>query len=93
MISCFGNSLLFERLEILDQVADGEVGRVALTVVAVLLARLEGFDVGGGNGFGAVAETLEGAVNQLFVLPGQTTEEKGGVGTLAGGEVHARRGV
>jgi hypothetical protein len=36
-----GQPLLFQALQILHQVADGEVSRVALAVVAVFLARLK----------------------------------------------------
>ena len=87
MISCLGIPCSSRRLQILHQVADGEVGGIALAVVAVLLARLERLDVRGGNGFGAVAEAFEGAVHQLLVLPGQSAEEEGGLGALVLGEV------
>src|SRR5215472_16264360 len=80
------DALLFEALQVLDQVADGEVGGVALAVVAVLLAGLKGFDVGSRYGFGAVAQAFEGAVHQLLVLPGEAAEEQRGVGALVGGE-------
>ena len=82
-----GNALLFQRLQILHQVADGEVSGIALAVVAVLLARLERLDVRGGNGFGAIAEAFEGAVDQFLVLPGQAAEKQGGLGALVLGEV------
>ena len=49
-------------LDELHEVADGEVGRVALPVVAVLLAELEGVDVGGRHDRGLVAERLEHAL-------------------------------
>ncbi len=71
-----GEALLFQALEILHQVADGEVGGIALAVVAVFLAGLEGPDVGRGHGFGAVAEAFQGAMDQLFVLPGEAAEEQ-----------------
>src|SRR5437763_684413 len=53
---------------------DCKVRRVALAVVAVLLAGLEGFDVGSGHSFGAVAEACEGAVNELLVFPREAAE-------------------
>ncbi len=81
-----GEALVFEVLEVLDQVADGEVGRVALAVVAELLAGLEGGDVGGGDGLAGVAEALQGAVDQLFVLPGEAAEQNGRLAALVGEE-------
>ena len=81
-----GNALLFERLQILHQVADGEVSRIALAVVAVLLAGLERLDVRGGHGFGAIAEAFEGAMHQFLVLPGQSAEKEGRLGALVLGE-------
>ena len=81
-----GEPLLFQVLQVLHQVTDGEVGRVALAVVAVFLAGLERLDVGSGHGFGPVAQTFQGAMHQLFVLPGQTAEQKRGVAPLFLGE-------
>ncbi len=82
-----GNSLFFQGLQILHQVADGEVGGIALAVVAVLLPRLKRLDVGRGDGFGAIAEAFKSAMHQLFVLPGQSTEKEGGLSTLVFGEM------
>ena len=70
----------------MHQVANGEVRGVALSVVAVLFTGLEGFHVGRGNGFGAVAQPLQRAMHQLFMLPGEAAEQQRGVGPLAGGE-------
>ncbi len=81
-----GEALLFQALQILHQVADGEIGRVALAVVAVLFAGLEGFHVGSGHGFGAVAQSFERAMHQLFVFPGQTAEQQRGAAALFRGE-------
>ena len=81
-----GQALLFQALQILHQVADGEVSGVALAVVAVFLAGLKGADVGGRHGFGDVAEAFERAMDQLFVLPGEAAEEKGGPAALFPGE-------
>ena len=60
----------------MDEVADGKISRVALAVIAVFLAGLERFDVRRGNGFGAIAEAFEGAVDKLFMFPGQAAEER-----------------
>ena len=82
MISCSAQALRFEALQVLHQVAHGEVGGIALAVVAVLLAGLEGGDVGRGHGFGAVAQAFERAVDQLLVFPGEAAEQQRGVGAL-----------
>ena len=82
MISCLVRPLLFQALHELHQVADGEVGGVALAVVAVFLAELERLLVGDGHGFALVAQAFERAVDQLFVLPGEAAEEDGGVVAL-----------
>ncbi len=49
---------LFQLLQVLHQVADREVRRIALAVVAVFLAELKGFDVGHRHHFALVAEAL-----------------------------------
>ena len=81
-----GEALFFQALQILHQVADGKIGRVALAVVAVLLAGLEGLHVGSGHGFGAVAQSFERAMHQLFMLPGQPAEQQRGAAALFPGE-------
>ena len=69
-----GQSLLFQALQILHQVADGEVSGIALAVITVLFAGLKRAHVGGGHGFGDVAEAFERTVDQLLVLPGKAAE-------------------
>ena len=81
-----GQPLLFQALQILHQVADGEVSRVALAVVAIFLAGLKRAHVGRGHGFGDVTETFERAMHQLFVLPGEAAEQQGGPAALFLGE-------
>src|SRR5262249_9592870 len=82
----FRKPLFFQALQILDQIADGKIGRVALPVVAVLFAGLECLDIRRRNRFGTVAEAFQCAVNELFVLPGQTAEQQGRMGPLVPGE-------
>ena len=79
-------TLFFEALEVLDEVADGEIGRIALAVVAVFLAGLERLHVRGRHGLGAIAESFERAMHQLFVFPGETAEQQRGVRALLLGE-------
>ena len=81
-----GQSLLFQALQILHQVADGEVSRVALAVVAVFLAGLKRAHVGRGHGFGDVTEAFERAVHELLVLPGEAAEQQSGPAALFLGE-------
>ncbi len=64
-----------QELEILHQVAHGEISRIALAVVAELFAGLEGGDIGHGQFFAAVAAALKDGANQIFVLPGEAAEQ------------------
>src|SRR5205085_8937485 len=79
-------TLLFQALQVLHQVAHGEISGIALAVVAVLLSGLEGAYIGRGDSFGAIAQTFERAVHQLLVLPGQTAEQQRGIRTLIRGK-------
>ena len=81
-----GQALLFQALGKLHQVADGEVGGIALAVVAVLLAQLESLLVGHRDRLALVAEAFQRAVDQLFVLPGEAAEKNGGVVALGFGK-------
>ncbi len=87
MISCLviPRSRL-DRLQVLYQVADGEVRRIALTVVAVLLAELEGRHVGHRHDFAAIAAALEHRLDHAFVLPGEAAEEDGHLAAFLGGK-------
>jgi len=75
--------LLFELLQVLHQVSYGEVGRVALPVVAVLLPELKGFDVRRLERLALVSKPFESTVNQVLVFPGQATKEQGRMLPLA----------
>ena len=77
-------SLLFQLLQIAHQVADGEVCRVALAVVAELLSRLEVRDHRSGNVLATVAAAVEDCLDHLFVLPGQPAKENGYVVAFGG---------
>src|SRR5262249_23694184 len=80
------DTFLFKKLKILHQVSDGEICRVALSVVAVFFARLKGGDVRNRQLFAAIAAPLKNRTNQVFVLPGESTKQNRGVRTLIGGE-------
>ncbi len=79
-------ALFLEDLQILHQIADGEIGRVALAVVAKFLASLEGGDVGHGQLLAAIAAALKDGADEVFVLPGEASEQDGHVFALLGGE-------
>ena len=70
-------SLLFQLLQVADQVADGKVSRIALAVVAELLARLKVRDHRGRNVLAAIAAAVEDGLDHLFVLPGEPAKEDG----------------
>ncbi len=55
----------------LHQVAHREIGRIALPVVAVLLAELEPGHVRHRHALAVVAGAQENGANQLLVLPGK----------------------
>ena len=81
------DALFFQRLEVLNQVTDGEVSGITLAVIAVFLTGLEGRNVRSGNGFGAVAETFERAVDEFLVFPRESAEEERGLSALSLGEM------
>jgi len=69
-------------LQVAHQAANGEVGWVALAVVAVLLAGLEVGAAGHREAPAMVAGTLKDGEDQLFMLPGESADEDGDVVTL-----------
>src|SRR5439155_10221393 len=69
------NSFFLQALQILDEVADSEVGRIALPVIAVLLAELKRGDIGRRNHLAFVIVPLKNSLDQLFVFPGEPAEE------------------
>jgi hypothetical protein len=69
-------------LEVLHQIADGEVRRIALAVVAVLLADLEGRHVRHGQLLTAIPAALEDGANQVLMLPGEAAKQDCSAGTL-----------
>ena len=81
-----GQAFLFQVLDKLHKVADGEVGGIALSIVAILFAELEGLLVGHRDRLALVAEAFQRAMDQLFVLPGEAAEENGGVVALGLGK-------
>ncbi len=87
MISCLVDSALaLDRLQVLHQVADGEVRRIALTVVAVFLAELEGRDVRHRHDLATIAAAFEDCLDYAFVLPGKSAEEDGDFAALFRGK-------
>ena len=86
MISCLVRPFSLQRLQVLHQVADGEVRGIALAVVAVFLAQLEGRDVGYRHDLAAIAAAFEDRLDDAFVLPGEAAEEDGHLAALFGAE-------
>src|SRR6266496_1711366 len=70
--------------QILDEVAPGEVRRIALSVVAVLLAELKARNIGHGEDLALVSAAMEDRLNHLFVFPGEAAEENGDRAALLG---------
>jgi hypothetical protein len=73
------HSLLLESLEELHEISDREIRRVALSVVAVLLAELERGDIRHGDDLTLVAESFPRALDQALVAPRESAEKHGGV--------------
>ena len=67
----------FQRPQELDEVANGEVSRIALAVVAILLARLEGGHVGGWQHLEAIAAAAKHGLDEALVFPGKASEKNG----------------
>src|SRR5207302_7987046 len=63
------HSIGFEPLEVLDQIADGEVCRIALAVVAIFLAELECRHIRTRHDLALVATAVKHSLDQGFVLP------------------------
>ena len=80
------DALLFQGLQVLHEVTDGEVGGIALAVVAVLFAKLECAHVGRGHWPSLVAEPFQRAMHQLLVFPSQPSKQQRGEGALVLGE-------
>src|SRR5438552_8983841 len=68
------DTFLLQKLEILHQVPDGKIRRIALAIVAVLFARLEGGDVRHRQLLAAIAAALKDGANQILMLPCETAK-------------------
>jgi len=80
------NTFFLHELQILHQIADGEIRRIALAVVAELLPGLEGGDIRHRQLLAAVTLALEDSANQVFVLPGEASKQNCGTGPLVSRE-------
>src|SRR5579862_7568408 len=85
------HALRLEELQVLDEIADGEVRRVALPVVAVFLAQLEGIDVRHRQHVAVIAAALEDSLDHALVLPRQAAEQDRHLGAFFGAERALRR--
>ena len=86
MISCFGQAAGFQALQILHQIAHGEIRGIALPVVAVFLAELERRDIGHGQDVAAISAAFEDRLDDRLVLPRQATKQDGHLIALFGGK-------
>jgi hypothetical protein len=64
-------------LQVLHEIANGEIRRIALAVVSVLLAQLEGSDIWHRNNFAAVPAAFEHSLDEPFVFPSETAKQDG----------------
>jgi hypothetical protein len=65
-----------------DEVADCKVGRIALAVIAILLANLESSDVGVEQHLAAIAAAREHGFNEALMFPSEPSEKNGDPVTL-----------
>ena len=79
-------TFLLQELEVLHQIANGEICRITLPVIAKLLAGLECGNVGNRQLLAAIAASLEDGANQVLVLPGEAAKQNGYPIPLVGGE-------
>src|SRR5580704_15353312 len=87
------NAFLFQKLEVLHQVAHSEICGIALAVVPILFADLEGRHVRHGQFLATIAATLKDGADQIFVLPGEATKQNGDLVSLLGGKRTLHRAV
>ncbi len=81
-----GHAAGFQALQILHQIAHREVRRIALPVVAVFLAELEGRDIRHRQDLAAIAAAFENGLDDLLMLPRQAAEKNGDLAALLRGE-------
>ena len=79
-------TFFLQKLEILHQIADGKIRRVALAVVAKFFPGLESGNIRHRQLLAAVTATLEHGPNQVFMLPGESAEQNRDTTTLIGCE-------
>ena len=76
--------LRLELLQVLHQIADGEVGRIALAVIPVFLTQLKSGDIGAGHNFAFIPAALKDGAYQGFMFPGKAAEQDSDMVTLFG---------
>ena len=72
-----GETVSFQRPQELDEVADGKVSGIALAIIAILLARLEGGHVGVRQHLAAIAAAAKHGFDEALVFPGKASEKNG----------------
>src|SRR5262249_33645624 len=76
-------AFLLKSLQKLHQIADREVGGIALAVVAVFFASLKSRYVRDRKRATFISQSFKRPMDQLFMFPGETAEQKRGVCPLA----------
>lgn len=80
------DSVHFQTAQIPDQIPNSEICWIALPSVAELLANVKSIQVGRGEPLAAVTRALENGLDQLVVLPRQTSKQNGDSAALLGGK-------
>jgi hypothetical protein len=73
-------------LQELHKVADGEISRIALTVIPVLLSELECSNIWHGHNLAPITAAFENRLDQPFVFPRKATKKDGDFTTLLSGK-------
>src|SRR5262249_40193391 len=76
------DSFFLATLEVLNQIADREIGRIGGALVAVFVTDRKGGHVGAWQRFAAVAAALEDGADQVLVLPVDPAKEDGDFAAL-----------
>ncbi len=77
---------LLERLQVFHQVADRKIRRIALAVVAILLAQLKPGNIRHGDALAVVSGAEENGADEFLVLPGKSAKKNRDAAALFRGE-------
>jgi hypothetical protein len=86
-------ALIFQRTQKLDEVADCEIGGIALAVIAEFPAKGEGLHIRSGQHLAAITAGAQNGLDEALMLPGEAAEEDRHLVPLLGGEGPLRGAV